>query len=145
MAERALHEMRALIRLSQEETAKALEKRRKETEEQEERRKQAELQAQQEEQKKAALSAKEKAQKKGEEWRKIRRKVSIYGSRYGESNVGKWTQCSKSPFFTGLQNRAEDSTLRWYKELQEAANQCAQSFEDLNSTKDLQVGACFSP
>uniref|UniRef100_A0A8C9ZD30 mRNA export factor GLE1 n=1 Tax=Sander lucioperca TaxID=283035 RepID=A0A8C9ZD30_SANLU len=66
VAERALHEMRALIRLMQEEVAKAQEKKKKEQEDEEERRKQAELQAQQEAQKKAAESAKEKAKRKGE-------------------------------------------------------------------------------
>lgn len=64
-AERALHEMRALIRLMQEEVARAQEKKKKEQEEQEELRKQKELQAQQEAQKKAEQSAKEKAQRKG--------------------------------------------------------------------------------
>uniref|UniRef100_A0A672ZAH8 mRNA export factor GLE1 n=1 Tax=Sphaeramia orbicularis TaxID=375764 RepID=A0A672ZAH8_9TELE len=58
-AERALHEMRALIRLKQEEVAKAQEKK-KEQEEEEERRKEAELRAQQEAQKKAEETAKEK-------------------------------------------------------------------------------------
>ena len=66
VAERALHEMRTLIRLMQEEVAKAQEKKKKEQEQEEERRKQAELQAQQEAEKKAAQSAKEKAQRKGE-------------------------------------------------------------------------------
>lgn len=66
VAERALHEMRALIRLMQEEVAKAQEKKKREQEQQEEHRKQVELQAQQEAQKKAAQSAKEKAQKKGD-------------------------------------------------------------------------------
>ncbi|XP_042344836.1 nucleoporin GLE1 isoform X2 [Plectropomus leopardus] len=65
VAERALHEMRALIRLMQEEVAKAQEKKKKEQEEEEQHRKQAELQAQQEAQKKAAESAKEKAKRKG--------------------------------------------------------------------------------
>nr|XP_046241837.1 mRNA export factor GLE1 [Scatophagus argus] len=101
VAERALHEMRALIRLMQEEIAKAQEK--KEQEQEEERKKREVLQAQQEAQKKAAQSAKEKAQRRG------------------------------------LQNSAEDSTLKWYKELQESAAQCAQSFEDLNSPKDTQT------
>ncbi|KAM9858149.1 mRNA export factor GLE1 [Aulostomus maculatus] len=64
-AERALHEMRALIRLMQEEVAKALEKKNKEQEEEEDRRKVAELQAHQEAQKKAEQSAKEKARRKG--------------------------------------------------------------------------------
>ncbi|KAG7219204.1 hypothetical protein INR49_019264 [Caranx melampygus] len=64
-AERALHEMRALIRLMQEEVTKVQEKKKKEQEEEEARRKQAELQVQQEAQKKAAQSAKEKAQRKG--------------------------------------------------------------------------------
>ncbi|XP_040011955.1 nucleoporin GLE1 [Xiphias gladius] len=64
VAERALHEMRALIRLMQEEVAKAQEKK-KDREAEEARRKQAELQVQQEAQKKAAQSAKERAQRKG--------------------------------------------------------------------------------
>ncbi len=66
VAERALHEMRALIRLMQEEVAKAQEKKKKEQEQEEERKKQEEQQAQQEAQKKAAQSAKEKARRKGE-------------------------------------------------------------------------------
>ncbi|KAM9392006.1 mRNA export factor GLE1 isoform 3-T3 [Pholidichthys leucotaenia] len=65
VAERALHEMRALIRLMQEEASKAQEKKKKEQEHEEERKKQAALQAQQEVQKKAVQVAKEKAQKKG--------------------------------------------------------------------------------
>ncbi|KAM6931335.1 mRNA export factor GLE1 [Xenentodon cancila] len=100
VAERALHEMRALIRLMQEEVAKAQEKRRKEQEQEEERRKQEQLQAQKEAQKKAEESAKEKAQRQG------------------------------------LQTSAEDVTLKWYKDLQESAARCAQSFEQLNSPKD---------
>uniref|UniRef100_A0A671X9R8 mRNA export factor GLE1 n=1 Tax=Sparus aurata TaxID=8175 RepID=A0A671X9R8_SPAAU len=63
-AERALHEMRALIRLMQEEVAKTQEKKKKEQEQEEEHRKQVELQAQQEAQKKAAQSAIEKAKRK---------------------------------------------------------------------------------
>uniref|UniRef100_A0A671X7K1 mRNA export factor GLE1 n=1 Tax=Sparus aurata TaxID=8175 RepID=A0A671X7K1_SPAAU len=102
-AERALHEMRALIRLMQEEVAKTQEKKKKEQEQEEEHRKQVELQAQQEAQKKAAQSAIEKAKRKG------------------------------------LQNSAEDSTLKWYKELQESAAQCAQSIEQLSTTKDAQI------
>lgn len=65
-AERALHEMRALIRLMQEDVAKAQEKKKKDEEEEERRSKQEQLQAQQEAQKKAAESAKEKAKRKGE-------------------------------------------------------------------------------
>ncbi|XP_061116812.1 mRNA export factor GLE1 [Conger conger] len=103
VADRALQDMRALVRAMQLEAAQAQEKRRKDEEEEKERRKQAELQAQLEEQKKsAALSAKEKARKKG------------------------------------LQIKAEESTLKWYQELQDSANQCALSFEDLNNTKDQQ-------
>ncbi|XP_054466906.1 mRNA export factor GLE1 [Anoplopoma fimbria] len=103
VAERALHEMRALIRLMQEEVAKAQDKKKKDEEDEEQRRKQEELQAQQEAQKKAAESAKEKAKRKG------------------------------------LQNSAEDGTLKWYKELQESAARCAQSFEQLNAAKDAQT------
>ncbi|KAF3851493.1 hypothetical protein F7725_013265 [Dissostichus mawsoni] len=65
MSERALHEMRALIRLMQEEVAKAQEKKKKEQDEEEQGRKQVELQAQQEAQKKAVETAKEKAKRKG--------------------------------------------------------------------------------
>ncbi|KAG7332302.1 hypothetical protein KOW79_004136 [Hemibagrus wyckioides] len=39
----------------------------------------------------------------------------------------------------GLQTIADDSTLKWYKELQGLASHCAQSFEDLNNTKDMQT------
>ncbi|KAG9354634.1 hypothetical protein JZ751_001347 [Albula glossodonta] len=103
VADRALHDMRALIRAMQLEVAQAQERRRKEEEEEKERRKQAELQAQLEQQKKsAAVSAKEKAKKQG------------------------------------LQTKAEECTLKWYQELQESANQCAQSFDDLNNTRDQQ-------
>ncbi|XP_034452738.1 nucleoporin GLE1 [Hippoglossus hippoglossus] len=99
-AERALHEMRALIRLLQEEVAKVQEHKKGE---EEALKKQAELQVQQEAQKKAAQLAKEKARRKG------------------------------------LQNSAEDTTLKWYKDLQDSAAQCAQSFEQLNSPKDVQT------
>ena len=72
VAERALHEMRSLIRLKQEDASQAQEKRKKDVEEEEERKKQAELQAQQEEQKKsAAVTAKEKARKRGEERERV--------------------------------------------------------------------------
>ncbi|XP_019966756.1 mRNA export factor GLE1 [Paralichthys olivaceus] len=99
-AERALHEMRALIRLMQEEVAKVQEHKKGE---EEALRKQAELQVQQEAQRKAAQLAKEKARRKG------------------------------------LQNSAEDSTLKWYKDLQDSGAQCAQSFTQLNSPKDAQT------
>uniref|UniRef100_A0A3Q1JD66 mRNA export factor GLE1 n=1 Tax=Anabas testudineus TaxID=64144 RepID=A0A3Q1JD66_ANATE len=33
----------------------------------------------------------------------------------------------------------KDSTMKWYKELQDSAAQCAQSFEQLNSPKDMQT------
>lgn len=103
VAERALHEMRALIQQMQEDVAKAQEKKKKEQEEEEERRKKEELQAQQEAQKAAEKSAKEKVQRKG------------------------------------LQNSAEDGTLKWFKELQESASRCAQAFEQLNSPADSQT------
>uniref|UniRef100_A0A8C7KQI7 mRNA export factor GLE1 n=1 Tax=Oncorhynchus kisutch TaxID=8019 RepID=A0A8C7KQI7_ONCKI len=90
VAERALHEMRSLIRVMQEVAAQAQEKRKKEQEEEEERRKMA---------------------------------------------MG-----LKSTFLSkGLQTKAEQSTLKWYQELQDSANQCAQSFEGLNNTKDIQT------
>lgn len=103
VAERALHDMRALIRLTQEEAARAREEAKREQEQEEERRKQAELQAQQEAQKKAAQTAKEKAQRRG------------------------------------LQNSAEDVTLKWYKDLQEAAAGSVQSFQQLSCPQDSQT------
>ncbi|XP_061622379.1 mRNA export factor GLE1 isoform X2 [Phyllopteryx taeniolatus] len=39
----------------------------------------------------------------------------------------------------GLQNNAEDTTLKWYKELQESLTQCTQSIEQLSSSKDVQT------
>uniref|UniRef100_A0A671SAC2 mRNA export factor GLE1 n=1 Tax=Sinocyclocheilus anshuiensis TaxID=1608454 RepID=A0A671SAC2_9TELE len=68
VAERALQEMRSLVRNLQDEVAQAAERKRKEQEEEEEEKKRhEELKAQQEEQKKnAAQSAKEKAKKQGE-------------------------------------------------------------------------------
>nr|XP_040050627.1 nucleoporin GLE1 [Gasterosteus aculeatus aculeatus] len=103
-AERALHEMRALIRLMQEDVAQAPEKKKNDEEEEERRSKHEQLQAQQEAHKKAArVSPKRKRKRKG------------------------------------LQNSAEDGTLRWFKELQESAARCALSFEQLNAAKDAQT------
>lgn len=42
-------------------------------------------------------------------------------------------------FVSGLLTVADDSTLKWYKELQSLASHCAQSFEDLNNATDMQV------
>ncbi|KAE8291750.1 Nucleoporin GLE1 GLE1-like protein [Larimichthys crocea] len=114
-AERALHEMRALIRLMQEEVAKAQEKKKKkEQEQQEEHRKQVELQAQQEAQKKAAQTAKEKAQKKG-----------LQNS--AEDSMLKWykelqetaARCSQS--FEQLNSPKDAQTKKLKLELQKAA------------------------
>ncbi|MGH0170968.1 UNVERIFIED_CONTAM: hypothetical protein FKN15_070125 [Acipenser sinensis] len=38
-----------------------------------------------------------------------------------------------------MKTSAEESTLKWYKELQELSRQCAASFEELNSSKDMQT------
>ncbi|KAM9360177.1 mRNA export factor GLE1 [Symphorus nematophorus] len=114
VAERALHEMRALIRMMQEEVAKAQEKKKKEQEQEEERRKQAELQAQQEAEKKAAQSAKEKAQRKG-----------LQNS--AEDSTLKWykelqelaAQCAQS--FEQLNSPKDAQTKKLKLELQKAA------------------------
>uniref|UniRef100_A0A8C4GQL5 mRNA export factor GLE1 n=1 Tax=Dicentrarchus labrax TaxID=13489 RepID=A0A8C4GQL5_DICLA len=115
VAERALHEMRALIRLMQEEVAKSQEKKKKEQEQEEERRKQVELQAQQEAQKKAAQSAKEKAQRKG-----------LQNS--AEESTLKWykelqlsaAQCAQS--FEQLNSPKDAQTKKLKLELQKAAS-----------------------
>ncbi|XP_077377691.1 mRNA export factor GLE1 isoform X1 [Festucalex cinctus] len=39
----------------------------------------------------------------------------------------------------GLQNDADDTTVKWYKELQESLDKCAHSFEELSSSKDVQT------
>ncbi|XP_066568930.1 mRNA export factor GLE1 [Amia ocellicauda] len=39
----------------------------------------------------------------------------------------------------GLQTKADESTMKWYQEIQDASNHCAASFEDLNNTKDMQT------
>ncbi|XP_034728778.1 nucleoporin GLE1 [Etheostoma cragini] len=105
VAERALHEMRTLIRLMQEEVAKAQEKKKKEQEDEEERRKQAELQAQQEAQKKAAESAKEKAKRKGLQnsaedstlkwYRQLQESAAQCAQSYEQLNSPKDTQTKK--------------------------------------------------
>uniref|UniRef100_A0A665WRQ4 mRNA export factor GLE1 n=1 Tax=Echeneis naucrates TaxID=173247 RepID=A0A665WRQ4_ECHNA len=113
-AERALHEMRTLIRLMQEEAAKVQEKKKKDQEEEEARRKQAELQALQEAQKKAAQSAKEKAQRKG-----------LQNS--AEDSTLKWlkelqdsaAQCTQS--FEQLNSPKDAQTKKLKLELQKAA------------------------
>ncbi|KAM9822282.1 mRNA export factor GLE1 [Syngnathus typhle] len=38
-----------------------------------------------------------------------------------------------------LQNNADDTTLKWYKELQDSLTQCSQSIEQLSSSKDVQT------
>ncbi|XP_071339931.1 mRNA export factor GLE1 [Trachinotus anak] len=114
VAERALHEMRALIRVIQEEVAKVQEKKKRDQEEEEGRRKQAELQAQQEAQKKAEQSAKEKAQRKG-----------LQNS--AEDSTLKWfkelrdsaAQCTQS--FEQLNSPKDTQTKKLKLELQKAA------------------------
>uniref|UniRef100_A0A8D3AZ98 mRNA export factor GLE1 n=1 Tax=Scophthalmus maximus TaxID=52904 RepID=A0A8D3AZ98_SCOMX len=115
VAERALHEMRALIRLMQEEVADVQENRkRREQDEEEALRRQAELQAQQEAQKKAAQSAKEKAQRKG-----------LQNS--AEDSTLKWfrdlqdtaTQCAQA--FGQLNSAKDVQTKKLKLELQKAA------------------------
>lgn len=103
VAERALQDMRTLIRLQQEEVTKAQEKKKKEAEEEEQKRKEEELKAKQEAEKKAADAAKEKAKK------------------------------------TGLQTVPEDSTLKWFKDLQDSLDSVAKSFEDFSSPKDAKT------
>ncbi|XP_027022762.1 mRNA export factor GLE1 [Tachysurus fulvidraco] len=104
VGERALQEMRTLVRAIQEELAQVQEKKKNEQVEEECRKKQAEMKIQEEEKKKtAALAVKEKLKKQG------------------------------------LQTMADDSTLKWYKDLQGLASQCTQYFEDLNNTKDMKT------
>lgn len=105
-AEGALQEMRTMIDGMRQDIEAALEKKRRDLAEEEEKRKQLELQRQQEVKPQTAAPP---AEQKGKQ-----RKA-------------------------GLQTSAEESTLKWYKELQELSRQCAASFEELNSSKDMQT------
>lgn len=44
----------------------------------------------------------------------------------------------------GIQNSADDSTIKWYEELQEKASQCAQSFHELSTPANAQVSFCLA-
>ncbi|XP_060928186.1 mRNA export factor GLE1-like [Limanda limanda] len=106
-ADRALHEMRAMILLLQEEVARVQE------------------------------------HKKGEE-EALKKTTKEAARRKGEREQEELQQCSVHNIYlrtvpTGLQNSAEDRTLKWFKDLQDSAAQCAQSFEQLNSSKDVQT------
>ncbi|XP_067087451.1 mRNA export factor GLE1 [Osmerus mordax] len=115
VAERALHEMRSLIRLKQEEASQAQEKRKKDVEEEEERRKRAELQAQQEEQKKsAAVTAKEKARKKGLQTKAEKSTLKWYQGLQDSAN-----QCVQS--LGDLNDPKDLQTKKLRMELQKAA------------------------
>ncbi|XP_067428730.1 mRNA export factor GLE1 [Thunnus thynnus] len=114
VAERALHEMRALIRLMQEEVAKVQERKKKEQEDEEERRKQVEQQAQQEAQKKAAQSAKEKAQRKG-----LQNSAEDSTLKWYKELQASAAQCAQS--FEQLNSPKDNQTKKLKLELQKAA------------------------
>lgn len=116
VAERALQEMRSLVRSLQEAVSQAAErKKKKEQEEEEEKRRQEQLKAQQEEQKKsAALSAKEKAKKEGLQTGADDSTLKWYNSLQDLAN-----QCAQA--FDDL-NKAKDTQTKKIKmELQKAA------------------------
>lgn len=114
VAERALHEMRALIRLMQEEAAKVREKKKKEQEQEEERRKQAELLAKQEGEKKAAQLAKEKAQRKG-----LQNSAEDVTLKWYKDLQEVATRCAQS--FEQLNSAKDGQTKKLKLELQKAA------------------------
>lgn len=114
VAERALHEMRALIRLMQEEAAKVREKKKKEQEQEEERRKQAELLAKQEGEKKAAQLAKEKAQRKG-----LQNSAEDVTLKWHKDLQEVATRCAQS--FEQLNSAKDGQTKKLKLELQKAA------------------------
>ncbi|XP_070690606.1 mRNA export factor GLE1 [Pempheris klunzingeri] len=115
-AERALHEMRALIRMMQEETAKAQERKKKEQQDEEEqRKKQAELQAQQEAQKKAEQSAIEKAKRKG-----LQNSAEDATLKWYKELQASAAQCAQS--FEQLNSPKDTQTKKLKLELQKAAS-----------------------
>ncbi|KAF4110369.1 mRNA export factor GLE1 isoform X2 [Onychostoma macrolepis] len=116
VAERALQEMRSLVRNLQDEVAQAAERKRKEQEEEEEKKKRhEELKAQQEEQKKtAARSAKEKAKKEGLQTGADESTLKWYHALQDSSS-----QCAQA--FDQL-SKAKDTQMKKLKmELQKAA------------------------
>ncbi|XP_056320134.1 mRNA export factor GLE1 isoform X2 [Danio aesculapii] len=116
VAERALQEMRSLVRSLQEAVSQAAErKRKKEQEEEEEKKRQEQLKAQQEEQKKsAALSAKEKARKEGLQTGADDSTLKWYNGLQDLAN-----QCAQA--FNDLNKAKDTQTKKLKMELQKAA------------------------
>ncbi|XP_073675444.1 mRNA export factor GLE1 [Garra rufa] len=116
VAERALQEMRSLVRNLQGEVAQAVERKRKEQEEEEEKKKRhEELKAQQEEQKKnAARSAKEKARREGLQTGADESTLKWYNILQDQAN-----QCAQA--FDELSKAKDTQTKKLKMELQKAA------------------------
>ncbi|KAK9971114.1 hypothetical protein ABG768_027007 [Culter alburnus] len=116
VAERALQEMRSLVRGLQDEVAQAAErKKREQEEEEEEKKRQAELKAQQEEQKKnVVLSAKEKTKKEGLQTGADESTLKWYNTLQDSAN-----QCAQA--FEDLGKAKDMQTKKLKMELQKAA------------------------
>ncbi|XP_050974079.1 mRNA export factor GLE1 isoform X2 [Labeo rohita] len=116
VAERALQEMRSLVRNLQDEVAQAAERKKKEQEEEEEKKKRhEELKAQQEEQKKnAARSAKEKAKKEGLQTGADESTLKWYNMLQDQAS-----QCAQA--FDELSKAKDTQTKKLKMELQKAA------------------------
>ncbi|KAJ7994063.1 hypothetical protein DPEC_G00262050 [Dallia pectoralis] len=86
----------------------------------------------------AAAQAQEKRKKEREEEEGRRRLVELQAQKEEQKKSAALSAKEKARK-KGLQTKAEETTLKWYQELQISANQCTQSFEGLNNTKDLQT------
>ncbi|KAI5614131.1 nucleoporin GLE1 isoform X1 [Silurus asotus] len=79
---------------------------------------------------------KKKNEQEEEEYRKKQAEMNTQQEEQKKSTALLFKEVAKKQ---GLQSVADDSTLKWYKELQSLASCCAQTFEDLNNTKDKQT------
>lgn len=82
--------------------------------------------------------AAERMKKEEEEEEKKKRQAELEAQQEEQKKKTAALSAKEKTKREGLQLRADDSTLKWYIGLQEFANQCAQSFEDINS-KDMQT------
>lgn len=82
--------------------------------------------------------AAERMKKEEEEEEKKKRQAELEAQQEEQKKKTAALSAKEKTKREGLQLRADDSTLKWYIGLQEFANQCAQSFDDLNS-KDMQT------
>ncbi|XP_028312978.1 nucleoporin GLE1-like isoform X2 [Gouania willdenowi] len=83
-----------------------------------------------------AVSAQEEKKKRGEE-EEHRKQVALQQQKEAEKKAAESSK--EKAQRKGLQNRADGSTMKWFRDLQTSLSQCAQSFEQLSSSRDKQT------